>query len=187
MRSEEKITVLIPIMRPPNATSVDVKSIKKIISNLEEKVIVKQVWIIFQNSKFKIQNSNNIQVIHFENYENGIDIIEKIQPKFILFDGELAIPSLVFALAGKKKKIPTVGIFFIPEIEKSESRWIKNRIQMIFSKTSFSDTKIDDTLDEGSAIQFLFREYKFLLRTIKKMNLGIFQWIKFLFFLILYV
>ena len=179
MRSEEKITVLIPIMRPPNATSVDVKSIKKIISNLEEKVIVKQVWIIFQNSKFKIQNSNNIQVIHFENYENGIDIIEKIQPKFILFDGELAIPSLVFALAGKKKKIPTVGIFFIPEIEKSESRWIKNRIQMIFSKTSFSDTKIDDTLDEGSAIQFLFREYKFLLRTIKKMNLGIFQWIKF--------
>jgi len=180
MISEEKVTVLIPIMRPPSATSVDVKSIKKIIGKLEEKVIVKQVWIIFQNSKFKIQNSNNIQVIHFENFKNGIEIIEKFQPKFILFDGELAIPSLVFALAGKKKQIPTVGIFFIPEIEKFESRWIKNRIQMIFSKTSFSDIKIDDDeLEEGTAIQFLFREYKFLLRTMKKMNIGIFEWIKF--------
>tara|TARA_B110000438_G_scaffold291389_1_gene328278 strand:- start:8875 stop:10167 length:1293 start_codon:yes stop_codon:yes gene_type:complete len=179
MTSEKKITILIPIMRPPNVTSVDVQAINKIISKLEEKIPVRQVWIIFQNSKFKIQNLNNMEIIYFEDFQNGIEIIEKFQPKLILFDGELTIPSLTFALAGKKKQIPTVGCFFIPEIEKSESKWIKNRIQLMCAKKSFSDTKIEGELEGGIAIKFLFREYMFLLRTIKKINFNIFEWIKF--------
>lgn len=179
MKSQKKITVLIPIMRPPDVTSVDVKAINKIVNKLEEKILVKQVWIIFQNSKFKIQNSNNLEVIHFEDFKNAIDIIEKFKPEIILFDGELTIPSLAFALAGRKKQVPTVGVFFIPEIGKSESRWIKNRIQMIFSDTPFTDVKIENQLEEDTAMKFLLREYKFLLRTIKKMNFNILEWIKF--------
>jgi len=179
MISEEEITILVPIMRPPDVTSVDVKAIKKIIDKLEEKIIIKQVWVIFQNSKFKIQNSKNRQVIHFEDFKNAVEIIEKFQPKFILFDGELTILSLAFALAGKKKEIPTVGTFFIPEIKKAESRWIKNRIRMIFSKTAFTDTVIESELDESKAIKFLIREYSFLLKTIKKINLNLFELVKF--------
>ena len=179
MASGKKITILIPIMRPPNVTSVDVEAINKIIGKLEEEIPVRQIWIIFQNSKFKIQNLNNIEIIHFENFENGIEIIEKFQPDVILFDGELTIPSLTFALAGKSKQIPTVGNFFIPEIEKMESKWIKNRIQLMCAKTSFTDTEIGSELEGGIAIKFLFREYMFLLRTIKKINFSIFEWIKF--------
>jgi len=179
MTHKEKISILIPIMRPPNVISVDVKTINKIIEKLKERVEVTPIWIIFQNSKFKIQNSNNTQVIHFEEFKNAIEIIEKFHPTLILFDGELAIPSLAFALASKKKKVPTVGIFFIPEINKAESRWIKKRMQMIFSKKAFTDTKIDMELDESRAIKFLVREYKFLLRTIKKINFSVSELTKF--------
>ena len=179
MISEEKVTVLIPIMRPPDVTSVDVKAVNNIMNKLEEKITIKQVWIIFQNSKFKIQNSKNIEVIHFEDFKNAIDIIEKFQPKLILFDGELAIPSLAFALAGRKKQIPTVGIFFIPEIGKTNSYWLKNRIQMIFAEKPFTDVKIESQLEEDTAMKFLLREYKFLLRTVKKINFNILEWIKF--------
>ena len=180
MISQEKITILIPIMRPPNATSVDVKAVNKIIEKLKEKIEVRQIWIIFQNTKFKIQNLNDIEVIHFEEFKNAVEVIEKFQPDVILFDGELTILSVAFALAGKKKEIPTVGTFFIPEIEKAESRWVKNRIQMILAKKAFTQVKIDSELDESRAINFLFREYKFLLRTIKKMNFNLFELIKFL-------
>jgi len=180
MISQEKITILIPIMRPPNATSVDVKAVNKIIEKLKEKIEVRQIWIIFQNTKFKIQNLNDIEVIHFEEFKNAVEIIEKFQPDVILFDGELTILSVAFALAGKKKETPTVGTFFIPEIKKAESRWVKNRIQMIFAKKAFTQVKIDSELDESRAINFLFREYKFLLRTIKKMNFNLFELIKFL-------
>ena len=180
MISQEKITILIPIMRPPNATSVDVKAINKIIEKLKEKIEVRQIWIIFQNTKFKIQNLNDVDVIHFEEFKNAVEVIEKFQPDVILFDGELTILSVAFALAGKKKETPTVGTFFIPEIEKAESRWIKNRIQMIFAEKAFTQVKIDSELDESRAINFLFREYKFLLRTIKKINFNLFELIKFL-------
>ena len=180
MISQEKITILIPIMRPPNVTSVDVKAVNKIIEKLKEKIEVRQIWIIFQNTKFKIQNLNDIEVIHFEEFKNAVEIIEKFQPDVILFDGELTILSVAFALAGKKKETPTVGTFFIPEIKKAESRWVKNRIQMIFAKKAFTQVKIDSELDESRAINFLFREYKFLLRTIKKMNFNLFELIKFL-------
>ena len=180
MISQEKITILIPIMRPPNATSVDVKAVNKIIEKLKEKIEVRQIWIIFQNTKFKIQNLNDIEIIHFEEFKNAVEVIEKFQPDVILFDGELTILSVAFALAGKKKETPTVGTFFIPEIKKAESRWVKNRIQMIFAKKAFTQVKIDSELDESRAINFLFREYKFLLRTIKKMNFNLFELIKFL-------
>ena len=180
MIAQEKITILIPIMRPPNVTSVDVKAVNKIIEKLKEKIEVRQIWIIFQNTKFKIQNLNDIEVIHFEEFKNAVEIIEKFQPDVILFDGELTILSVAFALAGKKKETPTVGTFFIPEIKKAESRWVKNRIQMIFAKKAFTQVKIDSELDESRAINFLFREYKFLLRTIKKMNFNLFELIKFL-------
>jgi UDP-N-acetylglucosamine 2-epimerase len=179
MKSQKKITILIPIMRPPDVESVDVKAVNNIMNKLEEKITVKQVWIIFQNSKFKIQNSKHIEVIHFEDFKNAIDIIEKFQPELILFDGELTIPSLAFALAGRKKEIPTVGIFLIPEIGKGSSRWLKNRIQMIFSEKPFTDVKIESQLEEDTAMKFLLREYKFLLRTVKKMNFNILEWIKF--------
>ena len=180
MISQEKITILIPIMRPPNVTSVDVKAVNKIIEKLKEKIEVRQIWIIFQNTKFKIQNLNDIEVIHFEEFKNAVEVIEKFQPDVILFDGELTILSVAFALAGKKKETPTVGTFFIPEIKKAESRWVKNRIQMIFAKKAFTQVKIDSELDESRAINFLFREYKFLLRTIKKINFNLFELIKFL-------
>ena len=180
MIPQEKITILIPIMRPPNVTSVDVKAVNKIIEKLKEKIEVRQIWIIFQNTKFKIQNLNDIEIIHFEEFKNAVEIIEKFQPDVILFDGELTILSVAFALAGKKKETPTVGTFFIPEIKKAESRWVKNRIQMIFAKKAFTQVKIDSELDESRAINFLFREYKFLLRTIKKMNFNLFELIKFL-------
>ena len=180
MIPQEKITILIPIMRPPNVTSVDVKAVNKIIEKLKEKIEVRQIWIIFQNTKFKIQNLNDIEVIHFEEFKNAVEIIEKFQPDVILFDGELTILSVAFALAGKKKETPTVGTFFIPEIKKAESRWVKNRIQMIFAKKAFTQVKIDSELDESRAINFLFREYKFLLRTIKKINFNLFELIKFL-------
>ena len=127
MIAQEKITILIPIMRPPNVTSVDVKAVNKIIEKLKEKIEVRQIWIIFQNTKFKILNLNDIEVIHFEEFKNAVEIIEKFQPDVILFDGELTILSVAFALAGKKKETPTVGTFFIPEIKKAESRWVKNR------------------------------------------------------------
>ena len=63
MTYKKKITILIPIMRPPNVTSVDVEAINNIICKLEEKIQVRQIWIIFQNSKFKIKNLNNIEII----------------------------------------------------------------------------------------------------------------------------
>ena len=179
MTLQREITILIPLMRPPDVTSVDVKAINNIISKFKEKVKVKQIWIIFQNSKFKIQNSNDIKVIHFEDFKNAVEIIEKFQPTFILFDGELTIPSLVFALIGKRKEIPTIGTFFIPELGKREIRWIKNKIQMIFAKKAFTNTKIDFESDESIAIKFLFREYQFLFRTIIKLNFTILELIKF--------
>jgi len=179
MISQEKFTVLIPIMRPPDITSVDVKAINKIISKLKEKIEVKQIWIIFQDSKFKIQDSNDIKVIHFEDFKNAVEIIEKFQPTFILFDGELTIPSLVFAIVSKKKGTPTVGTFFIPELGKREIRWIKNKMQMIFAKKTFTNTKIDFESKESIAIKFLFREYQFLFRTIIKLNFTILELIKF--------
>ena len=51
---------------------------------------------------------------------------------------------------------------------------------MIFAEKAFTQVKIDSELDESRAINFHFREYKFLLRTIKKMNFNLFELIKFL-------
>ena len=179
----KEITILIPNMRPPFVHGIETTQSQNIINKLKEKIDVRTVWVIFQPDKIEHIKTDDYEILYYDNYNNAIEILDNIKPDVILFEGELTAPSITFALSGKSKKIPIVTTHFITNIEDySRFKWFKGRLKITFANEGFANVNKGENPRRFKMLSFLLNEYRFLLRTLKKMDYSTIDLLKFMSF-----
>ena len=184
----ESFTILIPSMRPPFSHGIEIIQFKNIIKEIGKKFNVKPIWVIFQPDKIEHEKTSDYEIIYYDNYKNALEILEEKNPDLILFDGDLTCYSISFALAGKFKNIPVVTTFFVTESENNPNfLWAKSRLRILFGNGLMRDEGSANTNKEMDPkkfkmLSFGLSEYRFLLRTLKKINYSNFDLLRFMLF-----
>ena len=178
----EEFKILIPNMRPPFTHGIEIGQFQNIIKKIGEKFNVKPIWVIFHADKIQHQKNDEFEIIYYDNYDNALEILDKTKPDLILFDGDLTCQSIVFSLAGKFRKIPVVTAHFVHDTKGfSKFTWFKTRLHLTFSDEGFSNVSKTEP-KKFKMLSFLLSEYRFVLRTLKKMNYSTFGILKFMSF-----
>tara|TARA_B110000014_G_scaffold263168_1_gene259051 strand:- start:1189 stop:2478 length:1290 start_codon:yes stop_codon:yes gene_type:complete len=179
----QDLTILIPNMRPPFSHGIEIVQYENIMQKICEKFNVKPIWVIFQADKIEHQKTDEYEIIYYDNYNNALEILDETNPDLILFDGDLTCQSIVFALAGKYKKIPVVTSHFVTHL-KGESRfsWFKARVRTTFANEGFANVDKGEKPRTFKMLSYLVSEYRFLLRTLKKMKYSTLDVLRFMSF-----
>jgi hypothetical protein len=178
----KKIKILIPKIRPPDVDDITTFQIKAIINELDNDCEIEQYWLIFQPKTLDTINNKNFHQINYQDYDDAIDVLEKIKPDVVLVEGILGINGISFSLATKFLKIPMISLFTTIGNFGSEKKWF--RIFSTFRFLSLNKFGGDIKKEKKSfqVLRYSFSRYRFLLKTLKNMNYNIFQIISFVLF-----
>ena len=177
-----EITILVPNVRSPMDNSLEIVAIKNICKELNKYIKIKIIWCIINSNSIK--TINDYKIIHFKDYKNAIELIDSVKPDLIFTLGELSCSSLIFTMSGKFKKIPIITLNLDTTVneEKIVKITIKSRIKMLFSKNNFLIINSEQNRLNSIPLIFYSIQYMYLLKTLRKMNYGLLQILKFMLF-----
>jgi len=174
----KKITILIPIPKTPDSVDTTIRQFKNIFEKLKQKYEVELIWLVFQPNKIEKTIMDGFKVLDFHNYNNAIEVLEKIKPDLIYIHGLTDFATASIAIAGKFKKIPVIESFFFSTHIIKTSSWsiFKKRLRMFFSNRIL--TNISDDENKKGVKKFILNQYIFFFNTIKQTNLNVIHKIK---------
>ena len=170
------LTVLIPINSSPSIQNRTNRLYGNIITKLKEKYKIKIKWVVFSTRNLKLKE-NEDEIIDFNNFNDAVMILEKVNPDLILVIGWPEFHNIAFLLAGKMRKIPTVVLFaYIASFLNTQTKWslIKKRLKLFFSAKAEKSYSYNNS-DDFKIAKLTIREYFFFLRTVSKLNNNLLQ------------
>jgi hypothetical protein len=177
--------ILIPTYTPPTNYENTWSRNRLILNEIKKLEEIEETFVVFQPSKI-FDDSKKFKIINFSDFNNAIEIIDKVKPDAILVDLTLELQLLPFVLGGKFRKIP---VFSQVREERKDSKKIIQKISEIKIMINIVTTKknLGNKIQEKNntrinRIKFLFKELYFLTNTFSIINPGIKNRIKFLVF-----
>ena len=179
----KRLTILIPRTKPPDVHDIFTTILNNVLTHLRESYELKIFWVMFQPGIVDQKTTKEITILDFKNYGNGVDILNETKPDLIIVEGSLDFLNVIFALAGKNKKIPVSTFFFrwnIFENKPTKLFTIKSRLRIIFSKRVAADYSLEKHSSQFRALKFFLQKYRFLHNSLKQIRYGPFQILNFL-------
>jgi len=179
----KNLTILIPKLKPPFVDDVVNFQMENIINKLKENFNIKVVWVVFGPDKIQEVREISYDILDYHNYTDAIEILDKINPNLILMEGVFGMTGITFAKSARFKKIPFVTIFppGISPYTKS-STGVQRRLNLIFSKNTLGSTEKNLHNPKFGMLKYFLKRYNFLLKTLNRVNFGLFDIFKFILF-----
>jgi len=176
------LRILIPKIKPPTVPDIVTSQITNILSELKTHFDLNITWLIFQPYKFSNYKHNDSEIVDFHNFCNAIDAIETIKPDLVFMESILGIHGIAFSFACKSKRIPLVTITTTGISKSTKTLFaIKSSFRLIFSNHVLGE--IDQTKEKKfGMLRYSLTRYRFLLRTLRKLNYGFWFLFKFILF-----
>ena len=178
----KKLIILIPRIKPHDVNDIVTNQLKNIFSKLNDKCNLKIIWVNFQPLKSKNKTDGIYENIDFQDFTDGVEIIQRYDPDIILIESRLGINGIAFSNAGKFMNIPVITIPGYVGTSENFPLWFlfKNIFRLIYSNKVLGDSK--SNVRKFAMLRYFNAKYFFLLRTLKKTNLNYLQLIKFILF-----
>lgn len=174
--------ILIPTPVLPEKKSIRINFISKIILQLSKHIDVEIVWVVFTPEHFSSFFVNNEEIFDIHDFDNGVDLLEKIKPDCVLVGSHFDPIQYSLSLAAKKLEIPLCSFFYNDyksELsDENKTNQLKKYSKIITSKNVPSD--IPKNSKFLRRFRFIFYKFSFLRHT--KKILKIFQLPFFIFF-----
>lgn len=186
----ENITILIPHNKSPYAHDMMTVQCNNICKELQKKCNLQVVWAVFSPEKIIELKTDNLQIINSHNYKNVLEIIESIDPDLILINGTLDFHNVESAMVARFKNIPLVTIFFWGRSQiyfnisqnkiTSKLKSVQARCRNLVSDRVSPKLSTPNKPIKFQALRFFIKQYSFLRKNLKAINLSTFQQIKFI-------
>jgi len=174
--------ILIPTPVLPEKKSIRINFISKIILQLNKQIDVEIVWVVFTPEHFSSFFVNNEEIFDIHDFDNGVDLLEKIKPDCVLVGSHFDPIQYSLSLAAKKLEIPLCSFFYNDyksELsDENKTNQLTKYSKIITSKNVPSD--IPKNSKFFRRFRFIFYKFSFLRHT--KKILKIFQLPFFIFF-----
>ncbi|RZD44398.1 MAG: hypothetical protein CXT78_06675 [Thaumarchaeota archaeon] len=172
----------------PDVKSYTTILFEKILPILKSKNKVHITWLIHKNEKIEKKGkiSNDITILDIHDFDNAVQVIQKVKPNLVYVMPGLNAPDYALALSAKYFGIPVIGGEIGIEFcrKNIKIQFLKSLITQFFQKsTSSHNTKKSQLMGKG---KFFIYKNKFLVKTqmaIKQNKLKIIKEIFWLFFM----
>jgi hypothetical protein len=172
----------------PDVKSYTTILFEKILPILKSKNKVHITWLIHKNEKIEKKGkiSNDITILDIHDFDNAVQVIQKVKPNLVYVMPGLNAPDYALALSAKYFGIPVIGGEIGIEFcrKNIKIQFLKSLITQFFQKsTSSHNTKKPQLMGKG---KFFIYKNKFLVKTqmaIKQNKLKIIKEIFWLFFM----
>ena len=138
----------------PDVKSYTTIFFENVLPILKSKKNVHLTWLVHKNEKIskKQHTTNDTTILDIHDFDNAIDVIQKIKPNLIYVIPGLNAPDYALALAAKYLKIPTIGgefgiVFFSKNVP---SQFFKSKINQFFQRSiSFDNPEKKQLMGKG--------------------------------------
>jgi len=176
----KKLTILIPKIKPPEESDIITNQLTNIFSELKKQCEVKLVWVIFQPEKFNDYEYEDSVVLDYHQFNNAIEIIDKIKPDLIITEVRLGLNGIIFTKTGNHCNIPVITITPTGESEFfSQNYSTKSNLQLLLSDKVLADSSKNKNPKKFGMLRYSLNRYFFLINTLKRINYSLLDLIKF--------
>lgn len=175
----DTIKILIPLHTLPTNQSVTTMELESVLNSLKKRVKVQTIWLVYTPEKLKsLEKSNSDDIIlDIHNYDNALDVIEKIKPNLIYAYASWNFIDYSFSSAAKKYNIPVFCLMHAKDPFSTTKTTAKN-IQSNF--TRFFETSVPTDQTDNKKIpfkrgRFFLYKYLFLIKTKLKLRASFFD------------
>ncbi len=138
----------------PDVKSYTTILFEKILPILKSKNKVHITWLIHKNEKIEKKGkiSNDITILDIHDFDNAVQVIQKVKPNLVYVMPGLNAPDYALALSAKYFGIPVIGGEIGIEFcrKNIKIQFLKSLITQFFQKsTSSHNTKKPQLMGEG--------------------------------------
>lgn len=160
--------ILIVHNKSPDVHDLFTLQCKNICKKLNKRHKFNLIWLIYPPAELP-KNFEGI-VLNIKNYKTSLEVINKINPDFILINGSLDFHNVELALVSKFKKIPIITIFkrSNPKVDNmSPIMTLVSRTKEIFSNKVIAVHKNEIKAARINMLGFYKDKYTSLIRILK--------------------
>ena len=162
----KSIRILVPLHVFPTEKHLSTMLINNLTKSLDEKIKVSFIFFLYDQD-IKIKSLNNHTIIHFDQYSNAVDVLQKTRPDIVFLNEDRSTIDLCFHIACDFLKIPVmcpINHIWLSGYKISKKNML-SKLKFLFSNRS-STSKNSNSFKT---------KINFFNNTVKKSNLNFFK------------